>query len=95
MTFLGTRLLGATFFLTAAFFVGLRLNRTLAFLKEALAFEAFRGVVFFATALFAFGRLAFGAGARLFAADFGEERRVAGRDVERLKLLVTALIRRL
>jgi len=49
-------------------------------------------VTFFATALLAFGRAVFGAGARLFAADFGEVRRGTARDVERLKFLVTALI---
>jgi hypothetical protein len=36
-----------------------------------------------------------GLAARFFAAVFGDERRAAARDVERLKLFVTALILRL
>ena len=98
MAFFGTRRFRATFFLTAAFFVDLLFketlgfNEALAFRKETFGFGAFRAVAFFATALLAFGRAVFGADTRRFAADFGEGRRATARDVERLKLFVTALI---
>ena len=92
IAFFGTRFLRATLFLTAAFLVDLLFKETLAFGKEAFGFLVFRAVAFFATALLAFGRAVFGGGTRRFAAAFGEERRATARDVERLKLLVTALI---
>jgi hypothetical protein len=76
--------------LTAAFLVDL-LWASLGF-KETLLFADFRSGVLLATALFAFAREGFGVGARRFAADFGAARRAVARDVERLKLLVTALI---
>ena len=60
--------------------------------KESFAFGGFRAIDLRATARLAFGRVGFGAVARLLAADFGEELRVTARDVERLKPLVTALI---
>ena len=60
--------------------------------EATFTFEGFRAAAFFATALLAFGRTVFGADVRLFAAAFGKEPRVTVREVERLKLLVTALI---
>ena len=91
MTFFGTTFLAATFFLTAAFLVVLLFCASLDF-KETLLLADFRSGVLLATALFAFARDGFGVGARRFAADFGAARRAVARDVERLKLLVTALI---
>ena len=66
--------------MTALFFVATR------------AFATFRAAVFLGTALFAFGRVGF-ALARLFAADFVEDRRADARDVERLRPFETALMR--
>ena len=80
-----------TLFLTAVFFVTLFLGATRAF-EATLTFCGFRAAIFFATALLAFGRTVLGAGVRLFAAAFGEERRATAREVERLKLFVAALI---
>ena len=80
-----------TLFLTAVFFVNLFLGATRAF-EAAFTFSGFRAATFFATALLAFGRTVLGAGVRLFAAAFGEERRATAREVERLKLFVAALI---
>ena len=60
--------------------------------KETLALAVLRDVAFSATALFAFGRLAFALSVRLLAADLGEDRWAAARDVERLRPLVTALM---
>jgi hypothetical protein len=54
-----------------------------------------RAAAFCATALFAFGRAVFGFAAGRLDADLGEDRRAAARDVERRKLLVTALISKL
>lgn len=84
-TFLGAAFFGATFFLTALFFVALAL-------VEIFAFAGFRATTFFATARFAFGRTVLLPDARLFAVALGEERRATAREVERLKLLVAALI---
>jgi hypothetical protein len=51
-----------------------------------------RGIAFWATALLALGRLAFAVAARRLATVFDAARRVTVRDVERLRLLVAALI---
>ena len=90
IAFLATRLLTITFFLTAVFFASF-LGATRLF-ETTLAFRVFRAATFFATALLALGRAVLGAGVRPFAADFGEERRATVREVERLRLFVTALI---
>jgi hypothetical protein len=82
--FLATRCFGATF-LVMAFRAGL-------LFKETFAFAVFRETAFWATALFAFGRF-FATTARRLAADLGEDRRAAARDVERLKPFVTALMK--
>jgi len=71
--------------LTATFFVDLGL-------AEVFTFDVFRAGAALATALFAFGRAAFAAAARLLAVDLGVGRRAVVREVERLKPLVTALI---
>ena len=83
--FFSTDLRAAAFFLTATFLVG--------FFRFAVAFTFtdFRDAVFFATARVAFGR-ALATAARLFAVGLGAERRATAREVERLKLLVAALI---
>ena len=91
IAFFGTRLLAMTLFLTAFFLVTLFLRATRVF-EATLTFCVFRAATLFATALLAFGRAVLGAGVRLFAADFGEERRATAREVERLRLFVTALI---
>ena len=91
MAFLATRLLRVTLFLTAIFFATLVLEATRA-LERTLTFCGFRAATFFATALLALGRAVLAAGVRLFAADFGEERRATVREVERLRLFVAALI---
>ena len=91
MAFLATRLLRITLFLTAVFFATLVLGATRAF-ETTLTFSGFRAATFFATALLALGRAVLAAGVRLFAADFGEERRATVREVERLRLFVAALI---
>lgn len=83
--FLGTRLFAITFFLTASFFVDLRLT-------EVFALDVFRAGALLATALLAFGRAVFAAATRLLAVDLGVGRRATVREVERLKPLVTALI---
>jgi len=89
LTFFGDDLaadfLTATFFLTAIFFRDLLLT-------ETFALEGLRAPTFFATALLALGRAVLAPVVRLFAADLGEERRAAAREVERLKLLVAGLI---
>lgn len=75
---------GATFFLTglaAIFFFG-----------ATFVFVAFRAAGFWATALFAFGRLAAEATLFRFAVALLEAREADVRDVERLKPLVTALM---
>jgi hypothetical protein len=92
IAFFGAGFLRATFFLTAAFFATLLFKETLVFRRATFGFWVFRAVAFFATARLALGRAVFGAGARLFAAGFEEGRRATARDVERLKLLLTALI---
>lgn len=83
--FLPARCFATDFGLVATFFVDF-------FLGADFAFTAFRATVFLATALFAFGRAALALVTRFFAAVFGEERRAAARDVERLKLFGAALI---
>jgi len=80
-----------TLFLTAVFFATLFFGIARAF-DATLTFCVFRAATFFTTALPALGRAVFDAGVRPFAADFGEDRRATVREVERLKLLVTALI---
>ncbi len=89
--FLATRLLRMTFFLTAVFLAILFLEATRAF-DATLTFCVFRAATFFATARLALGRAVFEAGVRPFTVDFGEERRATVREVERLRLLVAALI---
>jgi hypothetical protein len=91
VAFFGTAFLIRAFFLTAAFFVTLLFTVPLAF-ETALAVAVFRPSTFFATALFAFGRAVFEAATRLLVAALGAERRATVRDIERLKLFVTALI---
>jgi hypothetical protein len=85
MTFFGTRALAATFFLTAVFLVALAFEAT-------LDFTLLRAAGFCATALFAFGRLVFAVLARRLATAFDDARRATVREVERLRLLLTALI---
>ena len=85
MVFFGTRAFSVTFFLTATFLLGF-------LFRDTFAFALLRGAAFSATALFAFGRLVLAVVARLFVTDFADERRATARDVERLRLLVTALI---
>jgi len=85
IAFLEAACLGAAFFLTMSFFVGLVLMAT--FALAILRVGGFR-----ATARFAFGRVAFGVVADRLAAGFGDARLPTARDAERLKPLVTALI---
>jgi hypothetical protein len=86
--FFGARFVASfllTVFLTAAFLV--------VFVREeTFTFPILRDTIFRATALFAFGRDVWGVVVRRFATDFGDDRRAAARDVERLRPLVTALI---
>jgi len=83
--FLPARCFATDFGFVTTFFVDF-------FLGAAFALAGFRATVFLTTALFAFGRAALGLVTRFFAAVFGEERRAAARDVERLKLFGAALI---
>ena len=85
MVFFGTRAFDVTFFLTATFLLDLVLT-------EGFAFGVLRATAFPATALFAFGRLAFAGVTRFLVTDFDDARRATARDVERLRLFVTALI---
>jgi hypothetical protein len=85
VAFLTAPLFKADLVLAAAFFVGLPL-------EEGFAFAVLRETAFWATALLALGRGVLGLAVRFFAAVFGDERRAAARDAERLKVFVTALI---
>jgi hypothetical protein len=73
LAFATTRGFEIVFFFVAAlplaiiFLVGLLFS-------GAFAFAVFRATVFWATALFALGRLVFGLSVRLLAADLGEDR---------------------
>lgn len=83
--FFGARFGAAAFLFGATFLLALLLT-------ETLDFAVFREAAFCATARFAFGRVGFELGVRLFAPDFGEDRCAAARDVERLRPFETALI---
>jgi hypothetical protein len=78
--------------LTAAFFFTLLFREIFGLFRETFALTVLRAPVFCARARFAFGRAVFRFVARLLTADLGEDRRAVARDVERLRLLVTALI---
>jgi hypothetical protein len=91
--FRATAFFGVRGFATA-FFLTMDLVLALLF-KETFALLLFRAAAFCATALFAFGRAAFGAAVPRLAADLGEVRWAATRDGERLNPLVTALISKL
>ena len=59
---------------------------------DVAVLETLRPAVLEAVALFAFGRTDFGFIERVLTADFGADRRVGVRDVDRLKPLVTGLL---
>jgi hypothetical protein len=81
--FFATRCFGALTFLDAVFLTDLLLAVT-------FGFAAFLAGAFFASARFAFGRFSF---ARALEADFAVTRREPARDDERLKPLLTALMK--